>query len=388
MNDTDRNSYRILLTAVKIRLNVTNNFIYYFVRNMELLYLCSEIFDLMKKGRYISIQTIEENSTSYAIFKARSDMDKVIASCGYTPIVLGSRSRIGLFRVLKRYYDIFSLRLKIKRRDVVFFQFPWIHSNKDAFYNNLFRTGARIQCVIHDIDSLRSDDNAKKLTELNALKNCELIIAHTPAMKHYLAEHGINEERIRQLNIFCYLTTDPIHHIDNLSDAAVIFAGNIRKSPFVNHLQRIAGPRLRFNVYGNGAEEFKESDGVEYKGCFSPEHPGVIEGNWGLVWDGGRLDTCDGMYGKYLRYNSSHKAALYLSLGIPVILWSQSALKDYVLDNNLGIVVDSLEELANTLENLPEEKKQSILKSVKDFADVLRNVDTIRPIVISNIQTI
>ena len=54
MNDTDRNSYRILLTAVKIRLNVTNNFIYYFVRNMELLYLCSEIFDLMKKGRYIS----------------------------------------------------------------------------------------------------------------------------------------------------------------------------------------------------------------------------------------------------------------------------------------------------------------------------------------------
>lgn len=94
------------------------------------------------------------------------------------------------------------------------------------------------------------------------------------------------------------------------------------------------------------------------------------------------------MYGKYLRYNSSHKAALYLSLGIPVILWSQSALKDYVLDNNLGIVVDSLEELANTLENLPEEKKQSILKSVKDFADVLRNGDTIRPIVISNIQTI
>lgn len=327
----------------------------------------------MKESRHISIQTIEERSTSFAIFKARSDVDRIVASCGYKSVVFGSLSPVGIVRVLKRHYDIFSLKFRLRSNDVVFFQFPWIHNNKREFYNNLFGSGAKVHCLIHDLDSLRSDNSDNGRMELEALSRCDSIIAHTPAMKRYLIEHGIDGKKIKLLYVFSYLTDDPIHEIGDLRNVMAIFAGNINKSPFVNHLGDVADRNLRFNIYGNGGENFVNSSYVTYKGCFSPTHPGVIEGNWGLVWDGGCLDTCDGPYGDYLRYNSSHKIALYMSLGIPVILWSESSLKGFVEKNKLGIAVNSIYDITRTIAAMDDDSLNAIAENVRRFAVSLRN---------------
>lgn len=330
----------------------------------------------MKRQRYISIQTIEGIGT-HAIYKAREDVNKIVRSCSYTPITFGSTSRIGFVRVLKRYYDIFSIKFKLRKSDNVFFQFPWIHNNKPAFYNNLFGSGAHIQCVVHDLDSLRGIERKNK-NEIHDLSRCHSIIAHTPAMKQFLVEKGIEAKKIHILYLFPYLTEDKILDLDKYDVPTIIFAGNITKSPFVNELHKVAGEELAFNIYGNGAADFKPSKYVEYKGVFSPDHPGVIEGNWGLVWDGSALDTCNGLYGEYLRYNSSHKVSLYLSLGIPVILWSQSSLRQFVEERNLGITVDSLENLYTVLSNLSSERLKAIRKSVREYAPILRNGDVLR----------
>ncbi len=197
-------------------------------------------------------------------------------------------------------------------------------------------------------------------------------------MKEYLVNNGIEEERIKILYTFPYLTDDPIHDLSHYKTPTVIFAGNLLKSPFVNKLKDIATPYLRFNIYGNGAEHFVESDYVHYKGIFSPIHPGVIEGNWGLIWDGPNIDTCNGEFGSYLRYNSSHKISMCLALGIPLILWEQSALKDFVLENNLGITIDSLHNLEAALRSLTPEKLALIHDSTRAYSTIVRSGDNLR----------
>jgi len=368
----------------------------------------------MGKQRKIAIQTIEGRD-SYAIFKARADVDRIVGECGYAPLVLGSRSPVGIVRVLKRHYDICSLRFRLTADDTVFLQFPWIHNNKPAFYSNLFGSGARVDCIIHDLDSLRGIERNDN-NELADLARCHSIIAHTPAMKKFLMNCGIDGDKIKTLNLFPYLTSDKVHELPDsvhelpdgvreqpdgacgVADGAcgvadsvqeqpdgdiptVVFAGNLTKSPFVNRLHEIATDGLRFNLYGNGAEHFAGSDYVKYCGAFAPDHPGTIDGNWGLVWDGGELDTCTGLYGEYLRYNSSHKASMCLALGIPVVLWEESSLKDFVTERNLGIAVRSLRDLPAAIGGLSAGQFSAIRRSARAFAAELRTGDILRRLI-------
>lgn len=338
----------------------------------------------MRKPRRISIQTIEENSTSYAIYKARRDVDRIVASCGYEPLVFGSRSPIGLYRVLKRHYDICSLKWRIRRDDTVFFQFPWIHNNRREFYANLFASGAKVSCVIHDIDSLRTNDSGQTTMETDVLRQCDMVIAHTPAMKRWLVGQGVDERRIEVLNVFGYITDTPLREVGDLGDATIVFAGNMAKSPFVKLLHNVAGDNVKYHIYGNITNDFRDSECVIYKGSFAPEHPEIEEGNWGLVWDGDRTDTCNGLVGNYLRYNSSHKIALYLALGLPVIVWSESSLRDFIVGNGLGIAVDSLDRIAETVAGLSAEERRTMVERVRDFAQTVRSGDTISRIVARN----
>ncbi len=332
----------------------------------------------MNNRRKISLQTIEEDIV-HAIVKARGDVNAIVHEAGYTPLVFGSRSPIGLWRVFMRHFNILSLRWKIRKSDTVFVQFPWIHKNKKDFYDNLFGSKATVNCIVHDLDSFRYMDHPEEhADELEQLNRCHSIIAHTPAMKDYLVERGVDKDKIKLLYLFPYLTEDPVHSLTATDKPVVIFAGNLAKSPFVSHLADIAGPNLAFNLYGKGLDSFTESEHVQYKGVFSPDHPGSIEGNWGLVWDGDQLETCNGTYGKYLRYNSSHKISLYLSLGIPVVLWKESSLRHFVEEHQIGIAVDSLYDLAKTLESMPAEKVAAIQEHTRQYARKIRSGERLR----------
>lgn len=331
----------------------------------------------MKKQRFISLQTIEE-SVSHAIVKARADVNVVLQSVGYKPLTFGSNSPVGLWRVFIRHWNIWSLRWKLKKTDTVFIQFPWIHNNKSEFYHNLFNSGALVDCIIHDLDSFRCPEDKQHNDELVQLNRCRSIIAHTRAMKEYLINHGVDGTKIQILNFFPYLTSDPLLSLSPTSKPIVVFAGNLEKSPFVNRLSEIASDKLRFNLYGKGAEKNVDSEYVKYKGVFEPNHPAVIDGTWGLVWDGAELETCGGLYGNYLKYNSSHKISLYLSMGIPVILWEESSLKDIIEKYNLGITISSLTELEDKISQMPVSVIAKIQQCVRDFAPQIRSGEILR----------
>ena len=334
--------------------------------------------------RFISIQTVE-GKKEYAINKARGDIDRITDSLHYKPLILGSHSKIGFVRVLKRYYDIFSLPFYLKKGDDVFFQYPWVHSNGALFYDSLIRSKANIDCMIHDLDFLRYKDR-NDINHLKILGSFRTLIVHTPAMKKYLVDKGIEPSKIRILYLFSYITGDSLVE-NNLNEEkkSIVFAGNLEKSPFVNKLKEIASENFKFNLYGKGFNTSENDKNIEHKGVFDPSHPGLIEGNWGLVWDGYSLNTCDGPFGEYLKINSSHKISLYLSCGIPVILWEKSSLKDYILQNKLGIVVNSLYELEDKIRGLSDEELNEIKRNVIKMSKILRSGEPLKTI-IKNLQ--
>jgi len=70
-----------------------------------------------------------------------------------------------------------------------------------------------------------------------------------------------------------------------------------------------------------------------------------LKEHFGLVWDGEEIETIAGTTGEYLRYNSPHKASLYIVSGLPLIVWKESAIYELVKQYNIGFGVSNLMEL-------------------------------------------
>ena len=58
---------------------------------------------------------------------------------------------------------------------------------------------------------------------------------------------------------------------------------------------------------------------------------------------------------------------MYIAAGLPVIVWNQSALADYVKENKVGICVSTLLELPDALKKIDEnrykEMKDCVMKA-------------------------
>ncbi|MBT8943652.1 galactofuranosyltransferase, partial [Lactobacillus delbrueckii subsp. bulgaricus] len=81
-----------------------------------------------------------------------------------------------------------------------------------------------------------------------------------------------------------------------------------------------------------------------------------LNSGFGLIWYGSSIETCDGAFGNYLRYNDPHKLSLYLASALPVIIWSQAAEASFIIDNNLGLTIDSLNDLPKVLNKVTKEE--------------------------------
>lgn len=68
-----------------------------------------------------------------------------------------------------------------------------------------------------------------------------------------------------------------------------------------------------------------------------------------------------------------NKVSLYLSAGIPVIIWNQAALADFVKRNKVGIVVDSLENIENYIKNIDENKYNEMKENALKISGKLRS---------------
>jgi len=309
------------------------------------------------------------NNNFNAGSKAVLDANSILEMNGYVALVLGYRGRKSR---VKQYILLITRLLlivfKLKKNDTIFIQYPMPLNNiVRAILYEIFRyKKLRIEVLIHDLPSIRFKFTH---TEDNILSVAELVICHTAKMKAFLIENGVCSQRIRILYLFDYITSKTNSYKSKYKQS-VIFAGNLEKSTFINKLHTLDS--IEFLLYGLPTITQDLAPNIKYMGKFHPDDISNLLGDWGLVWDGDNIETCSGNLGEYLKINSSHKLSLYIAARKPVIIWYESSLKEFILNNKLGICVNSLSDIPKEIKNLTDAEICSIEKAVNEFSEKLR----------------
>ncbi|MGR3741863.1 hypothetical protein [Companilactobacillus sp. DQM5] len=159
----------------------------------------------------------------------------------------------------------------------------------------------------------------------------------------------------------------------------VIFAGSFEKNRSLDELMNNS-PKLNFNIYGGSSGEGgikvfldKHKNG-DIKGKFDPDAIIMsLKGSYGLVWDSLKYPNVVGGKGLYEILNTPHKFSMYLAAEIPVIVWSRMGLANYVIENNIGWVIDDLSQLQELVLNITEEDYQEKLNNLEKIGGLIRS---------------
>ena len=308
-------------------------------------------------------------SVNHAGNKARADVDVILREkYGFPYETLGETIFTGFLDRIK-YLLKFSALQQIRRirqlhSQKVIMQYPFYFktSLKKALRDSLKKNEVII--FVHDVDSLRDIKGADIRTEIGELNLAKAVIVHNNTMGSALQNLGLKVPWF-SLGLFDYLLPC-IPERSFSKGTTVVFAGNLGKSEFLCNAE-IETLGLHFNLYGpNFCKESIKWENVSYKGSFPPDEvPLKLEGSFGLVWDGTDVRTCDGPTGTYMKYNNPHKLSLYIAAGLPVVVWRQAAIADFVETNNIGITIESLTDISKRIQTLSVSEYNEMAMAVK-----------------------
>lgn len=308
-------------------------------------------------GKYVLEEYVlnEYNASS----KAREDVSQFVLQNGFQSIAKNDKRKFRKNKLLKLLLALSiygRLFVKLNKNDILFLQTSSKVLEGVLRIKNIKRF--KIIYLIHDVFPIRYDDaEAHKneiRPEIRRFNQCDYIICHNRRMAERLAELGCTSQMI-PLAIFDYYTEDFIPQDRPLALPCISFAGNLGKSPFLKKLdESMNASALQFCIYGMPKTEYAN---LHYCGSLPAERlPAEIKGNYGLIWEGG-YEVCE--ENNYLRYNNPHKASLYITAGLPIIVWSKAAIADFVREHGLGICLNSLDELENKITSVSLEEYQT-----------------------------
>lgn len=305
--------------------------------------------------------------------KAKNDIRKILVSEGYEAWDFSINTKSKFDKLFKTYFPLKKYLAYQDKVDEIYFQYP-TYSNfvmKRMFKYIRKFTNAKLILIVHDIESLRLSSGDKNfwVTEKKLLNYSDGLIVHNDSMKLWLSNHGIVKPMV-SLNLFDYLNPQDLSGSDKF-EKTINFAGNLGKSTFLNKLSLLDSKLYLFGAHQ--ADHYNK--GVHYVGQFLPEKlPKHLKQNFGLIWDGKLINTCDdGFYGSYLKYNNPHKVSLYLSSGIPVLIWKEAALAPLIEQYNLGILIDDLRNIDKLMNEISQENYSVMRKNVKEFSQKVRS---------------
>ena len=267
----------------------------------------------------------------------------------------------------------------IRLRNVyVIMQYPFL--NRLLYYAVKYLSKQnKVVILFHDIHSLRYGELINKEKQLFNLIYKSIV--HTKEMKNAMIRLGVKTDFVI-LNFFDYLSERKNEIQINTNNVEIVFAGNLEKSRFLKYLYKMDIPsNYSYLLYGKPEPQYLNKN-IHYKGTFDSNNIDNVEGNWGLVWDGDSIKSCSGLPGEYLKFNAPFKFSLYLALGIPVIVWSKSAMAYYVDKYHLGIVVDSLSEIPDKIKVIDENKKILMKNGIEKISNFIKNGEMLKNAII------
>ena len=324
------------------------------------------------KGYFISKNY---RSNTSAAGKAKIDCEDILIKNGYVNIGLKRTiSTNNLYGFIRNLFNVLVAAIRLKSGSTLILQYPL-----KKYHRFICRIAVSKKCriitIIHDLRSLRR----KKVAidrEIRDLNMSDVLIVHNENMKAWLKEQGCTSKMVI-LGIFDYLSEETPVVQDFSKPVDVVFAGSVsyKRSYFPSKFSPdITG--FRFNLYGGRGEldSIKDNPVINYKGIFDANVLiSKMKGHFGLVWDGPDLNTCSGGHGEYLIYNNPHKTSLYIRCHLPVIIWSESAMAGFVKENNIGIVLNSIENLEKILSDITEDEYSIMMKNTESVAGKLKN---------------
>ncbi|MGV3198456.1 glycosyl transferase [Lactobacillus amylovorus subsp. animalium] len=301
--------------------------------------------------------------------KAPEDIKDIVDKLGYLNVRIPLYDDKGklykkIFNQIKGFFVWESVYQKIEKNSIVFVQYPQYKRqfNRKRILKLLKKKkNIHIICLIHDIDKLRHVTLRKSISnEFNEILTLSSkIIVHNQSMQSYLIDEGIESSKLVPIKIFDYLRSDyKITHPKY--STKVIIAGNLdhSKSKYLEDLWKV---KTEFVLYGSNYH-LPPHDNIFYKGALSPNDvPKALNTGYGLVWDGDSIESCQGNFGEYLKYNNPHKLSLYISSNLPVIIWSQAAEAKFVKENDIGLVVDSLYQIPSMLKTISKDRYNELV---------------------------
>ena len=345
------------------------------------------------EGLYILREKSNAENRFNAGSKAREDVDSILIEMGALPIecefeFTDDRSSLGK---LKKISYHFKTKIAWKKQlsyipngSTLVIQFP-VRAHTvllGSVIEELRKRSITTIAIIHDLDALRNSiyygknvhGLRMKLEEISAINKFDIVVAHNEKMKKALSEEfGVMKESIKSLEIFDYIISNEIlderEKLTQLKNSIVI-AGNLDpdKCGYIYKLPHVAD----FELYGSNYKG-DYADYVHHHGAFLPDMlPAELNGSYGLIWDGEETSTCSGIFGEYLRINNPHKTSLYLACGIPVIIWKEAAIAEFIVSHECGIVVQSIDEIRSVLDSITEEQYEKLRKNAEIIGEKLR----------------
>ena len=309
-----------------------------------------------------------ENSASS---KAKYDVQTILQNHGYQLLEANYHGKPDIILTADiRWHHLLS-KIKKNEHSIIVFQYPmysrWL---LDSFNRQVkkIRDRVTVLALVHDVEGLRLNSNNQDRisAEIGRLNRFDGLVVHNNSMGSKLTEMGLNIPTAN-INIFDYLESEPIH--SHINENGLIIAGNLEKSTFIQdwNCQTV------LNAYGvNPSDNYPTV--VHYHGAFAPENLAAhLQGKYGLIWDGDSVETCGGVYGEYLRVNNPHKASLFITLGIPVVVWKDAAIAPFLVSQGVAVVVESIAAIDSALAEVDDEQYANMQQQAELLANKLRS---------------
>ena len=271
---------------------------------------------------------------------------------------------------IARFGYLLKTALLIRRGSLIVFQHPlYARMNKLLLMFLRLRRSIQVICLVADIDGLKNGNNELLQKEMRFFKTYKHFILHNPNMEAWF--RAFHPSAICTfLTCFDFLTNNT-HHPRSKSNT-IIFAGNLQKSKFLEklHIWLEKNHSLYIHLYGPYITDVMLiSDNVSYKGLHRPYSlPDLMEGSFGLIWDGEELEEPAGSLGIYMHYISHHKLSLYIVSNLPVIVHENAGSAQLIKKFNIGFTVNSLFEIEDKISNLSEEEYDRMVQNTYGLA--------------------
>ena len=252
--------------------------------------------------------------------------------------------------------------------DILVFQSPtWNGFEFDRlFLAKLKDLRVKIVCFIHDVPPLMFESNYYLMKEYISMYNLsDVLVVPSERMKERLIQEGLTTKKILIQGMW-----DHPHDLSLYTPAfkkEIFFAGSLERFPDLQNWSQDTPLR----VFSNQGVANEQAKNLSIEGWKKDEELllELSKGGFGLVWG---THKNDGESIQYYTLNISHKVSTYLTAGIPVIVPSSLSTAKFIVDQGLGFVADSLEEVHAIVDKMNLQEYQEITNRIKTFSYLLK----------------